>query len=70
MMFNNDFLNMHDTKIELRPKNKEVIFLYHTSSSHSALSSLANFFKFLEVEGPAEKYFSMLGWSFDANYQV
>ena len=52
--------------IELRPKNKEVFFLYHTSSSHSALSSLADFFEFLEVEGLAKKYFSMLGWSFDA----
>ena len=59
-MFYNDFLYMHDTKIELRPKK----------SSHSALSALADFFKFLEVEGLAEKYFSMLGWSFDANYQV
>ena len=60
MGFFTNFLYMHDTKIELRPKK----------SSHSALSSLADFFKFLELEGPAEKYFSMLGWSFDAKYQV
>ena len=29
---------MHHTKIDLRPKNKEVFFLYHTYASHSALS--------------------------------
>ena len=35
-----------------------------TNGPQNGYSVLANFFKFLEVEGLAEKYFSMLGWFF------
>ena len=35
--FETYFLYFHDIKIDLRPKNKETFFLYHTYAFHSAL---------------------------------